>query len=217
MTSRLTPVILFSETSAGKMDMDNTEIRRQREIGKQLLLISIIHHENDHAAKCGYSFVLRDQLAAWTSMRDEDLDRFLNTCACLDRFNLAADAAHDCMRKNKHCEEDHAYSFTLRTYLDYGQLLLLCITPEERSALYDIISKEGFRNYNQRHPNHKVSENLAEYEVIKSVMEYYLKRFILVVDAAIDQGYEWDVICAMLRFNLSQEIFEIIKDQHNSF
>ena len=57
--------------------MKKEEIEKQREIGKQLFLVNILHYENDRARKGGYSFLSRDKLAAWASMTKEELDRFM--------------------------------------------------------------------------------------------------------------------------------------------
>ena len=44
------------------------DLYTQREIGKQLFLVDILHHENDRVRKGGYSFISRDSLAACASM-----------------------------------------------------------------------------------------------------------------------------------------------------
>ena len=44
--------------------MFNTDIDKQREIGKQLFMIDIIHYENDRSIEGGLSFLSRDKLAA---------------------------------------------------------------------------------------------------------------------------------------------------------
>ena len=40
--------------------MKREEIEKQREIGKQLFLVNILHYENDHVRKGGFSFLSRD-------------------------------------------------------------------------------------------------------------------------------------------------------------
>lgn len=43
--------------------MDRSDIEKQRKIGKILLIIDIIHYENDRAAKSGFSFVDMDRMS----------------------------------------------------------------------------------------------------------------------------------------------------------
>ncbi len=74
------------------------EMDIQREIGKQLFLINILHYENDRARKGGYSFLSRDRLAAWASMTKEELDSFIDVCGSLDPYNMATEAANACCR-----------------------------------------------------------------------------------------------------------------------
>ncbi len=53
--------------------MTKEEIYTQREIGKQLFLVDILHHENDRVRKGGHSSISRDSLAACASMTKEEV------------------------------------------------------------------------------------------------------------------------------------------------
>ena len=101
--------------------MDRAEIEKQRDIGKQLMLVDIIHCENDSARKGAFSFVSKDELAKWASMEKEELGRLINTCADLDPFNMACNVAHECASYNEEYKKDkNAYSFMLHSFLRHG-------------------------------------------------------------------------------------------------
>lgn len=73
--------------------MDETTIKKQREIGKQLFLIDIIHHENNKARNGGFSTLSRDDLAKWASMTNNELDRFIGLCSALDPHKILIEIA----------------------------------------------------------------------------------------------------------------------------
>ena len=70
--------------------IDKEELIRQREIGQQIIIIRIIHDENDKVSRGGFSFLDRSEIAKWAKKSEEELEYFLDDIAVLDEFNIVA-------------------------------------------------------------------------------------------------------------------------------
>lgn len=123
------------------------EIEMQREIGKQLFLVSIIHYESDFVRKWGYSFLSRDKLVAWTSTAKEELDHFIDVCGALDPYNMAAEAAKECCRKEPFKSERDAYCFVLFTYYRMGDLFASTMNIDKFEDYCKKFSEHNYKSY----------------------------------------------------------------------
>ena len=57
-----------------------------------------------------------------------------------------------------------------------------------------------------------VTEKYSEGIVFEGIMKHYIVHFIETVKDAERKGYDWDVINRMLRFEISQERFQELKE-----
>ena len=189
--------------------MDRAEIEKQREIGKQLMLVDIIHCENDSVKKGAFSFVSKDELAKWASMKKEELGRLVNACADLDPFNMACNVAHECANYNEEYKQDkNVYSFMLSSFLRQGEIILQDIGIDEISAYCERKAKANYESYQKKMEEFPVDEKYSEGSTLEDIMTLYIRHFIKTVKEAVSQGYDWDVINRMLRFDISQERFQ---------
>ena len=192
--------------------MDRAEIEKQREIGKQLMLVDIIHYENERVMKGAFFSVSKDELAKWASMEKEELGRLVNTCADLDPFNMACNVAHECASHNEEYKKDkNAYSFMLHSFRSHGEMILLLIGQVEISAYCEINAKENYESYKKKMEEFPVDEKYSKGSTLEGIMTLYILHFIKAVKDAVGQGYDWDVISRMLRFDISQERFQEIE------
>ena len=77
------------------MEYSVEEKEKQREIGKQILLVDIIHQENDKELKGRFSALALtpNRLSEWFDMGIGEIELFVDTCASLDRRIRAEYAA----------------------------------------------------------------------------------------------------------------------------
>lgn len=185
--------------------MKKEEIEKQREIGKQLLLVNILHYENDRARKGGYSFLSRDNLAAWASMTKEELDRFIDVCGALDPYNMAAEAAKECCRKEPFKSEKDAYCFVLSTYYRMGDFFAATLDIDKFEEHCKKFSEYNYQTYSEKHEEYSVDESYSTPEIYEKVMSFYIRYLVAVIKEVIGEGYAWDVISSMTRTDISEE------------
>ncbi len=185
--------------------MKKEEIEKQREIGKQLFLVNILHYENDRARKGGYSFLSRDNLAAWASMTKEELDRFIDVCGALDPYNMAAEAAKECCRKEPFKLEKDAYCFVLSTYYRMGDLFAATLDIDKFEEHCKKFSEYNYQTYSEKHEEYPVDESYSTPEIYEKVMSFYIRYLVAVIKEVISEGYAWDVISSMTRTDISEE------------
>ncbi len=185
--------------------MDRKEIERQRKIGKQLMLVNIIHVENDKVIHGYFSFLSRDSLAEWASLSSEEMDTFFYICRTLDPYERLTSAA--CIYDHIHNSEygRNSYFFAFFTYLKLGATLLQYLDPEDIPDYCQRTSLTNFTNYQEKWGDHPVSDQYSDPVVLQSVLRNYIEFFVKIVHEAIELNYDWDVIKAMLRFDITRE------------
>ena len=185
--------------------MKKEEIEKQREIGKQLFLVNILHYENDRALKGGYSFLSRDKLAAWASMTKEELDRFIDVCGALDPYNMAVEAAKECCRKEPFKSEEDAYCFVLSTYYRMGDFFAATLDIDKFEEHCKKFSEYNYQTYSEKHEEYPVDESYSTPEIYEKVMSFYIRYLVAVIKEVISEGYAWNVISSMTRTDISEE------------
>ena len=188
------------------------EMDIQREIGKQLFLINILHYENDRARKGGYSFLSRDRLAAWASMTKEELDSFIDVCGSLDPYNMATEAAMACCRKEPFKSEKNSYHFVLSTYYRMGDLFAATLAVDKFKEHCKKFSEDNYQTYSEKHKEYSVAESYSTPEIFEKVMSFYIRYLIAIIEEAISEGYAWDVISSMTRTDISEERYNSLAE-----
>ena len=194
--------------------MDEEMIMRQREIGKQLLLVNILQHENDLIQKGGYSFVSKGNLVAWTSMTEEELESFVSFCSALDPFKRAAETAKKCSREELFSSEKEAYLFILSACYRLGDLFAGLLDLDRFVDYCEVYSKYNFQSYNEKYKEeYPVDEALATPEIFEEMMRSYIRCSLDDVDEALSEGYDWAVITKMTRDAISEKRYhDLVKE-----
>lgn len=185
--------------------MDDTNIKRQREIGKQLFLVNILHSENDRVRKGGYSFIDRDELADWASISIDELNRFIDICACLDPTNMVINAADNYCENDTFKNKRNVRWFIVSTYYRMGALFTGSLLIDKFNECYKDMSEYNYERYCEIHEEKPVDELFATPEVFEEIMVFYIKYFLSAVKEVLSEGYDWDVVAAMTRTDISEE------------
>ncbi len=194
--------------------MTTQEIEKQREIGKLLLLVEIIHQENDRVANGGISFFSREKLANWSSMKEEEVEKLIDVCESLDTANLPTDAASN--KRKDYPAGSNAYAFILHTYMGYGDFVLRNLKSENLSKVCEVMTEVNYQSYIDRFKEYPVDETFSESKTFEKLIKYYANFMVNRIDGAIEMGYDWDVIQKMLRRELPYERFVYLKNEFSA-
>lgn len=192
--------------------MDETCIERQREIGKQLFLVKIIQCETDWGRRGGFSFIPRNKIISWTSMSKEELDHFISLCCMLDPENLSSEAASDCCKEDLFAREKNAFFFVLHTYHELGEVFTILMRSGKLEDICEALSERNYKEYSKRFAEWAVDESFAAPKILEAVMRIYLRHFVNTVKEVVAEGYDWDVIKAMMRVDINEERFEELEN-----
>ena len=178
--------------------VDKEELIKQREIGQQIIIIRIVHDENDKALRGSFSFLDRSEIAKWMRKSEEELEYFLNDIAALDEFNICVDAAWEYARKLP----ADAYGFFLSTFRKHGYLYIESKLGKKKA--YDLYADdiEELASINARKIIDKglnVDEETQSAARFEDSLKFYFKFYICRITDVVSKGYDWDVVCEMLR------------------
>ena len=191
--------------------MDNEEIMRQRKIGKQLMLIEIIHCEDKRVQETGFSLIKTDQMASWALMAKEEIDDIVDSCRSLDPISLAEGAAEKYGIGGEQELDRNSYIFVLTTYVKYG--LLFCTDISEPiSVLCEVIAPYIFSTYTKLYEEYPVDSSYGTGAVLEQIILDFLKHFVATVEVALSKGYDWEVIAKMIQEDVSKARFQEIKE-----
>ncbi len=90
---------LYSEGSEAEEDHDDDYCSKEREIGKQMLLVDIIHTENDIITSGGTSFLSTKKFAKYAHMEEDEAEKYIKTVNSLLLDEIAVSAAKKLCKK----------------------------------------------------------------------------------------------------------------------
>ena len=132
--------------------MDNGEIMRQRKIGKQLMLVEIIHQEKEKVQRGGISFVDRGRLASWAAMTKEEIDDFVDVYSSLDPFEMAQNVAKGYAYGREQKSQNSVFMFLLSTYHRFGcGYYLDNVALDSIPQLCEIVAPQIYVIYTEKH------------------------------------------------------------------
>ncbi len=191
--------------------MEWEEIEKQRLIGKQLMIVDLIHAENDKAQKTGFSFVTTDHLQKWSGMEESEVKKLVDTCAYMDDFNLSCNAAKDLDCQKNESEGSNSYLFYLNTFRRLGSTAIIALNKEVMEDYCNHAAKINYEQYQENYPEYPVDEAMSSSEVLQMVLEHYVRWFVKYCKRALEDGYDWDVVARMARTEISEERFAILE------
>lgn len=189
--------------------MKQKEIEKQRLIGKQLMLVDLIHEENDSNTR--FSFVSKDDLSKWSRIEKEEIIKLVNTCAYMDDFTMQCNAAKDLAYHKDGSVGSNAYLFYLSTYRRFWYFALMLIDKDSIDGYSHKNAQKNYEEYMKKHQEYPVDEEMANAEFFKNVLEHYVRWFVDCFNNALEDGYDWDVVTRMARIDLSQERFKVLE------
>jgi len=190
--------------------MDWEEIGKQRLIGKQLMIVDLLHEENDKGSRTGFSFVTTDHLHKWSGMEEDEVKKLVNTCAYMDEFKLSCDAASDLERIKNKTVGSNAFMFYLSTYRRLGSTALIALNKEIMEDYCNHAAKINYEQYKENYPEYLVDETMGSSEMLKVALEHYVRWFVKCCNNALAEGYDWDVVIRMAKMEISKERFALL-------
>ncbi|SCX09433.1 hypothetical protein SAMN02910339_01339 [Lachnospiraceae bacterium YSD2013] len=192
--------------------MDRDEILKEREIGKQLLLVNILQTENEKVRRGGFSTITADRIAKWADISIEDVRRMVDACGLLDITSIASKAVNEYFDSDGHSEERYMRDFALFTCYRNGTRFIKSF--DENS--FEVKAEINFDLYMEAFKNEPVSDAAASTTVFKQLMMLYAKCFVSAVEEVMALGYAWEVIQTMIGFEMSKDRFEDLKEMTKS-
>lgn len=191
--------------------MDWEEIEKQRLIGKQLMIVDLIHIENDKAHKTGFSFVTTENLQKWSGMEESEVKKLVDTCEYMDDFKLSCEAAGDFERIQNKTTGSNAYMFYLSTYSRLGSTAIIALNKEVLDDYCNHAAKMNYKQYKETYPEYPIDEEMGKAEMLKKALEHYIRWFVKRCTSALEAGYDWDVVIRMARTDISQERLKVLE------
>lgn len=100
--------------------MIDTEMKIQQLIGEQIIVVRIIHSENEKVARGGVSFVGVDDLSTWMECDSSDVIKLRDMTCRLDPFEMSVGAAKQYTQTLSTTE----YAFFLNLYSGFGRIYI---------------------------------------------------------------------------------------------
>lgn len=191
--------------------MDWEEIEKQRLIGKQLMIVDLIHIENDKVHKTGFSFVTTENLQKWSGMEESEVKKLVDTCTYMDDFELSCEAAGDFERIQNKTTGSNAYMFYLSIYRRLGSTALIALNKEDLDDYCNHAAKINHEQYKEKYPEYPIDEAMGKAEILKKALEHYIRWFVKHCTIALEAGYDWDVVIRMARTEISQDRFKVLE------
>lgn len=187
----------------GEMDKDMEEIvKRERLIGQQILLVRMIHVENER----GFSFISIGHIAEWMNMSKEEVSQYVDACSALDFNRVCFNAAME------FCEENYLLCDVIKKiYRIYGMSYLGLKYYRKKSNLDPWIQKAN-KTYREKYDLENNCETVSN-EILKEALDYFGKYYISTIIKVKKWGFEWDVIVEMLKNELSKEELLYLRKQ----
>ncbi|MBE5846639.1 MAG: hypothetical protein E7300_03085 [Lachnospiraceae bacterium] len=173
------------------------EIKKQRKIGKQLMLVNLFNCEKDSVVP-----VSIDDAAAWASMDINDVRKLSNFWRGFSSYELSWGAVHAYERGEEYAGRN-ANLFLFRTCMVYGSLSLEILICNLEKKFVDYLAHENYTEYCKKHSTRPIRDEMNQSGVFEKILRYYEDQFIEVLEDAIAEGYDWDVICELAGFSIS--------------
>ena len=186
------------------MYSDNV-IERQRKIGKQLMLVNIIHVENDKEIRGFWgNRMTTDDLSMWSLIERDEIIDLIDATHCLYDNLLAQDFSYELLSSNDDYSSD-CLIYLEETMLNHGNMVLKNYGKEFISEYSIKEAEKNYFNYKKKYPGVPVKKEYATPQRFRRILEYYVKSIIHTIEEVVSEGYDWAVIKEMLRCDLTEE------------
>ena len=169
-------------------------IKKERLIGQKLLLVRIIHIENER----GFSFIDIGHVAKWMNMSMDEVSQYVEACSTLDYDRICLIAAMDFCEGNYHLLSIFRFFYEV-----YGMTYLMLRLYREKSDLEAWIKKIKER-YREKYQEKFGKEEMTN-EELQEALDFFIKYYVNAIEKVRVCGFEWDVIVEMLKNDLNRE------------
>lgn len=190
------------------------EVNKQRKIGKLLMAVDIIRYENKHNRRTGISFVSIEDLAAWASIKKEEVETLIWYYKMFDACWIAASAADQLMDEIDLFRSDrNAKFYTMHTCCNYGKLFI-CYADMAKIDRFDKLAALNFDDYLATWESYPINETFKEAWIFERIMHSYVQNFCGLFKDALKHGYDWDVINRIIGFEVTKERFAALQEEY---
>lgn len=195
--------------------MELDEINKQREIGKYLMIVDIIRYENKHNKGMGISFVSIEDLAAWASIKEEEVETLVEYFKRFDPYRIAISVANQLTADIEIFKSDgNAAYFTMQTCRNLGQSFI-CYPYIELKARLDDLAALNYDNYLAAWAaTWPINKDFQETWIFESIMRTYVQNFCNIFKEALEHGYDRDVINRIIGFEVTRERFSALQEEY---
>ena len=195
--------------------MELDEIKKQREIGKYLMAVDIIRYENEHHKGTGISFVSIEDLAAWASIKKEEVETLVEYCKRFDPHRIAISVANQLTADIEVFKSDeNATYFTIQTCRSLGQLFICHPYMDLKARLNDLAAL-NYDNYLAVWATPwPINEAFKDTGIFERIMHSYVQSFCRLFKEALEHGYDWDVINRIIGFEVTKERFSALQEEY---
>ena len=184
--------------------------QEERLIGKQLMIVNMIHVENEIDRNGGFSFVSPDQISEWSSLDVQKIYEILDSCASLDRCNFFMNVSKHLKNTELVPKENHVLDYTYYTLLRYGELFLQEFLCDCLESFCKKESEYSYKRYIEKYEKYIVSEIFGTPKVVNKIAIFFIKCFVETI-SSINKLFDWDVVREMLFEKMTWEEFCKIK------
>ena len=194
--------------------MDISEdIKLQREIGKQLLLVSILKSEAERAKRIGITSIQKEDVEEWTSMSKDEVDDFCYTCQSLLKEEMAMMAAGEYRRTGIYIGEKDRFLYAYYTYVNLEPDFLKGYSEHLLDEYCKANAKANYESF-AKHKGYSLEKRIKPEYDFRKMLVVYLEYFISTVSEALSHGYDWDVVSQMIWCDLTFEDYKKLSEEY---
>lgn len=174
------------------------EMRRQRKIGKEIMIARAVRLENEEAFKTGLGFIglSAEKLAGWSDLSEAEIESIVNGCAHLSFWNMGirVTRTYENEYKKNHPEKGKRdlLKFRIAAFQRYLPFYVeVLISDGDKTRVPKILIEDFKENY----PGY---DCLEEDDDIIEMMDYYTDALLESIKDVLAEGYDKAVVAEMM-------------------
>ena len=191
------------------MNYSEDTLEKQRQIGKQLLLVRLFKSEGERERKIGLrSSISFEEISNWASMDIDEVKLLADTWSRFESMNLFESAAMNFVyySDNKIDEKDAiVFDFVFTSYKQNGMKFIKEIKPNLASDEWKKMSRMNYKQYESKRSRVVINEIMTSTEFYKKMMIHCMFYYVEAIRKALQNGFDWDVIREMSEVDISKE------------
>ncbi len=183
-------------------------LERQRKIGKQLMMVNIIHVRNDREIRgCWPGLLSIDDLSEWSLIERDEIGDLVEATNCLYDSLMARDFSWE-LYSGSNDYKGNCLIFLKETMLNHGNNVLPNYDNEYITEYSIREADKNYIDYLRKYPGATDKKEYATPTMFRKILEYYVKNTVHSIGEVVADGYDWAVIKEMLRCDLTEEKYK---------